>query len=187
MGSFIRYNVFASVALNGSDLPFIRSALAKKWHLRIIIAIIIVQNGKYIMEYPILLETDDEKIECGEACDRIESFMVDKGEKLTTDSFVQFMNSIKYSSRKVEQATLQEVYKELARIGLCLNLNMEGEVRYEISQKMVSSMWIIMHVKLMTEYIRAKGQSDLLDYVASWLKIVSEGQAISFSDVEKYI
>ncbi|MGD1960813.1 MAG: hypothetical protein ACFB2Y_18270, partial [Fulvivirga sp.] len=69
----------------------------------------------------------------------------------------------------------------------CLNINMEGENRYEISRRMMSSMWIIMHVKLMTEYIRSRGESDLLDYVASWLKIISEGQAISFSDVEKYI
>ncbi|MCG8384050.1 MAG: hypothetical protein MJA30_00785 [Cytophagales bacterium] len=139
------------------------------------------------MEYPILLDTDDEKIECGEACDKIETFLAHQGERLTADAFTRFMDGIKFSDKKIEHATLQEVYKELARIGLCLNINMEGEVKYEISRNMMSSMWIIMHVKLMTEYIRAKGQSDLLDYVASWLKIVSEGQAISFSDVEKYI
>ena len=139
------------------------------------------------MEYPVVLKTDDERIECGEACDKIESFLSGQGEKLTAEAFIKFMKSITYSSNEIECATLQEVYKELARIGLCLNINMEGENRYEISRRMMSSMWIIMHVKLMTEYIRSRGESDLLDYVASWLKIISEGQAISFSDVEKYI
>lgn len=139
------------------------------------------------MEYPILLETDDERIECGEACDKIETFLSEHGPDLTPEAFVKFMDGIVYSSQEVECATLQEVYKELARIGLCLNINMEGEGRYAISKQMVSAMWIIMHVKLMTEYIRSKGQSDLLDYVASWLRIVSEGQTINFSDVEKYI
>ncbi|TRX49829.1 hypothetical protein FNH22_26355 [Fulvivirga sp. M361] len=139
------------------------------------------------MEYPILLETDNEKIECGEACDKIESFLSEQGPKLTAKAFVKFMDSMTYSSKEIEYTTLQEVYKELARIGLCLNINMEGEARYAISKQMMSSMWIIMHVKLMTEYIRSKGQSDLLDHVASWLKIVSEGQTINFSDVEKYI
>ena len=139
------------------------------------------------MEYPILLTTDDDKIECGEACDKIERFMSERGPELTADAFVAFMDSLTYSSKEVEYATLQEVYKELARIGLCLNINMEGEARYAISKQMISAMWIIMHVKLMTEYIRSKGQNDLLDYVANWLKIVSEAQTVNFSDIEKYI
>lgn len=139
------------------------------------------------MEYPIVLQTDDERIECGEACDKIESFLSKQGENLTAEAFTDFIKSISYSSKEVECATLQEVYKELARIGFCLNINMEGEHRYAISRIMMSNMWIIMHVKLMTEYIRSVGESDLLDYVASWLKVISEGQAIGFSDVEKYI
>ncbi|MEM6522796.1 MAG: hypothetical protein AAGF85_04370 [Bacteroidota bacterium] len=139
------------------------------------------------MEYPVVLNKDDERIECGEACDKIESFLAEQGENLTSEAFISFMKSVNYSSKEIECATLQEVYKELARIGFCLNINLEGENRYEISRQMMSNMWIIMHVKLMTEYIRFRGESDLLDYVASWLKIISEGQSISFSDVEKYI
>ena len=139
------------------------------------------------MEYPVVLKSDDERIECGEACDKIETFLAGQAENLTAESFVNFMKGISYTSKEIECATLQEVYKELARIGFCLNINLEGENRYEISRQMMSNMWIIMHVKLMTEYIRSRGESDLLDYIASWLKIISEGQAISFSDVEKYI
>lgn len=139
------------------------------------------------MEYPILLSTDNEKIECGEACDKIETFLSEQGENLKADVFKKFMDSINYSSKEVMCATLQEVYKELARVGLCLNINMEGSAKYDITFKMVNSMWIIMHVKFMTEYVRDKGETELLDYVASWLKVVSEGQTMSFGDVEKYI
>lgn len=139
------------------------------------------------MEYPIFLETDEEKIECGEACDKIESYLCKKGEQLKADEFRKFMDSIEYSSKEVEYATLQEVYKELARVGLCLNINLEGSAKYDITFKMVNNMWIIMHVKLMTEYVRDKKQSELLDYVSSWLKVISEGATMGFGDVEKYI
>ncbi len=139
------------------------------------------------MEYPIFLETNDEKVACTNACDKIESFLKRKGEHLKFAEFTQFLDGITYSSKEVEMATLQEVYKELARIGLCLNINLEGSAKYEVTFKMAESMWIIAHVKYMTEYIRNKGESDLLDYVASWLKIISEEQITSFGDVEKYI
>ncbi len=112
------------------------------------------------MEYPVVLKKDEERIECGEACDKIESFLSSRGESLTAEAFINFMKGMSYSSKDIECATLQEVYKELARIGFCLNINLEGENRYDISKQMMSNMWIIMHVKLMTEYIRSIGESD---------------------------
>ncbi len=139
------------------------------------------------MEYPIFLTTDEEKITCTEACQTIENFLKRKGEKLKYDEFRSFMDERKYSSKELELATLQEVYKELARIGLCLNINMEGSAQYEVTFKMAESLWIIAHVKYMTEYIRDKGEAELLDYVANWLKVVTEQQISAFADVEKYI
>lgn len=139
------------------------------------------------MEYPIFLVTEEEKIECTKACEDIEGFLKRKGEKLKYDDFNSFMEGIKFSSSDVMKATFQEVYKELARIGLCLNINLEGSAQYEVTFKMAESMWIIMHVKYMTEYIRTKGEQELLDYVATWLKIITEQQTMNFGDVEKYI
>ncbi len=140
-----------------------------------------------MLAYPIALTTDQEKTECGTACDKIESYLNQKGEKLKIDELYAFLDKQTYSSKEIECATLQEVYKELARVGLCLNINLEGSAKYEITYKMANSMFIIMHVKYMTEYIRSKGQSELLDYVESWLKLICEQQSMNFGDVEKYI
>lgn len=137
--------------------------------------------------YPITLETDAQKIECTHSCEKIENFMHKKGEKLKLDELKSFLDGMKYSSKEVEKATLQEVYKELARVGLCLNINLEGSAKYEITFKMAESMWIIAHVKYFTEYIRSKGEQELLDYVESWLKLICEQQSMNFGDVEKYI
>ncbi len=145
------------------------------------------QHELYPMEYPVFLNSEDDKIECSKACDEIEAFLKRKGEKLQFEEFRKFMDNMTYSSGDVMRATLQEVYKELARVGLCLNINLEGSAKYEITFKMAESMWIIMHVKYMTEYIRTKEESGLLDYVASWLKIITEQQTMNFGDVEKYI
>ena len=139
------------------------------------------------MEYPIILETEEERIECSAACDKIEDFLKREGENLKYNNFKTFMNIMNYSSKTVEAATYQEVYKELARVGLCLNINLEGSAKYDITFKMAEEMWIIMHVKYMTEFIRDKKQSALLDYVASWLKIICEQQSMNFGDFEKYI
>jgi hypothetical protein len=137
--------------------------------------------------YPVTLLTDEQKVECGNACDNIETYLNQKGEKLKIDELNSFLDKLTYSSQEIEYATLQEVYKELARVGLSLNITLEGSAKYEITYKMANSMFIIMHVKYMTEYIRSKGQSELLDYVESWLKLICEQQAMNFGDVEKYI
>lgn len=139
------------------------------------------------MEYPIFLETEEEKVACTHSCEEIESFLKRKGETLRYEDFKNFLNAQVYSSKEIEMATLQEVYKELARIGLCLNINMDGSAQYEITFKMAESLWIIAHVKYMAEYIRDKGETGLLDYVANWLKVMTEKQISDFSDVEKYI
>ncbi|MDX1628391.1 MAG: hypothetical protein R3345_06810 [Fulvivirga sp.] len=138
-------------------------------------------------EYPIMLESDEQKLECTQACEKIENFLNKRGETLKIDDLKVFLDKITYSSKVVEYATLQEVYKELARVGLCLNVNLEGSAKYAITFDMAKSMWIIAHVKYFAEYIRSKGQSELLDYVASWLKIICEKQSMDFGDVEKYI
>jgi hypothetical protein len=137
--------------------------------------------------YPVTLLTDEQKVECGNACDNIETYLNQKGEKLKIDELNSFLDKLTYSSQEIEYATLQEVYKELARVGLSLNITLEGSAKYEITYKMANSMFIIMHVKYMTEYIRSKGQTQLLDYVESWLKLICEQQAMNFGDVEKYI
>ena len=139
------------------------------------------------MEYPVFLETEEDKIACTHSCEAIEQFLKRKGEHLKYQDFKAFMNDQKYSSPEIECATLQEVYKELARVGLCLNINLEGSAQYEVTFKMAEAMWIIAHVKYMAEYIRDKGETALLDYVASWLKVITEKQISDFSDVEKYI
>lgn len=139
------------------------------------------------MEYPVFLTTAEEKIECTNACESIESFLKRKGEKLKYDEFISYLDGMDFSSSEIMKATLQEVYKELARVGLCLNINLEGSAQYEVTFKMAESMWIIMHVKYMTEYIRNKGEQELLDYVANWLKIITEEQTMNFGDIEKYI
>jgi cob(I)alamin adenosyltransferase len=137
--------------------------------------------------YPIALNTDEQKIECGNACDKIETYLNQKGEKLKIDELNSFLDKLTYSTKEIENATLQEVYKELARVGLSLNITLEGSAKYEITYKMANSMFIIMHVKFMSEYIRSKGQPELLDYVESWLKLICEQQAMNFGDAEKYI
>lgn len=139
------------------------------------------------MEYPVFLEDNAEKRACTDACQKIEVFLKKKGETLKYEEFRDFLNSIHYASPKIKYATLQETYKELARVGLCLNLNLEGSAQYDITFKMAESMWIIAHVKYMTEYIRDKGEPELLDYVASWLKVITEQQITNFGDYEKYI
>lgn len=139
------------------------------------------------MEYPIFLESEEDKVACTHSCEAIETFLKHRGAGLKYQDFKDFMNAQKYSSKELELATLQEVYKELARVGLCLNINMEGSAQYEVTFKMAESLWIIAHVKYMTEYIRDKGEAALLDYVANWLKVVAEKQISEFSDVEKYI
>jgi len=138
-------------------------------------------------DYPITLDSDGAKLECTQACDKIENFMNKKGENLKVNELKEFLDSMKYTSKEVELATLQEVYKELARVGLCLNVNLEGSAKYAITFDMAKCMWIIAHVKYFTEYIRSKGESELLDYVASWLKLICEQQSMNFGDVEKYI
>ncbi len=138
-------------------------------------------------EYPITLQTDELKVECTQSCDKIERFMAKNGEHLTIEELKAFLDGMKYSSKEVERATLQEVYKELARVGMCLDINLEGSAKYEITMEMAKSMWIIAHVKYFTEYIRSKGETELLDYVASWLKIICEQEAMNYGDVEKYI
>lgn len=139
------------------------------------------------MEYPIFLESEEEKVACTHSCEQIENYLKRKGETLKYQEFKNFLNDQSYSSTEIEMATLQEVYKELARVGLCLNMNLEGSAQYEITFKMAESMWIIAHVKYMAEYIRDKGETGLLDYVANWLKVLTEKQISAFSDVEKYI
>ena len=139
------------------------------------------------MEYPIFLVTEEEKIECTNACEQIEGFIKRKGEKLKYEEINAFVEGIKFSSEDVMKATLQEAYKELSLIGMCLNIYLEGSAQYEVSFIMAESMWIIMHVKYMTEFIRNKGEQELLDYVATWLKIITEQQTMNFGDVEKYI
>lgn len=138
-------------------------------------------------DYPIFLESDDEKRECTQACDKIENFLNKKGQNLKIDELNTFLDGMTYSSKNVELATLQEVYKELARVGLCLNINLEGSAKYKITFEMAEHLWIIAHVKYFTEYIRSKGQQELLDYVESWLKLICEQQSMNFGDVEKYI
>jgi len=138
-------------------------------------------------EYPITLETDDQKIECTQSCEKIENFLKNRGADLKLDKLKEFLDGMEYSSKQVERATLQEVYKELARVGLCLNINLEGSAKYEITFKMAECMWIIAHVKYFTEYIRSKEEQELLDYVSDWLKVICEQQAMNFGDVEKYI
>lgn len=137
--------------------------------------------------YPIALETDEQKIECTQACDKIENFLNKKGENLKLDELKAFLDNMSYSSKVIEHATLQEVYKELARVGLCLSINLEGSAKYAITYEMAKSMWIIAHVKYIAEYIRSKDQFELLDYVSSWLKLICERESINFGDVEKYI
>ncbi|MEQ8925048.1 MAG: hypothetical protein RLO81_04500 [Fulvivirga sp.] len=139
------------------------------------------------MEYPIFLESEEDKVACTHSCEAIESFLKRKGENLKYQELKEFMNSQTYSSKEIECATLQEIYKELARVGLCLNVNLEGSAQYDVTFKMAESMWIIAHVKYVAEYIRDKGETELLDYVASWLKVITEKQISAFSDVEKYI
>ncbi|MTI20982.1 hypothetical protein E1176_08105 [Fulvivirga sp. RKSG066] len=140
-----------------------------------------------MINYPITLSSDEEKVECTQACDKIENFLNKKSENLKLDELKTFLDGMEYSSREVELATWQEVYKELSRVGLCLNINLEGSAKYAITYDMAKSMWVLAHVKYFTEYIRSKEQEELLDYVASWLKIICEQQAMSFGDVEKYI
>ena len=114
------------------------------------------------MKYPIILEKDKQRKECGRRSKSIEKFLEETSEKVSLENFTEFMRSVKFTSKETELATFQEVIKELGRVLISITVMSDCVANYKMWYDVLDHQYRLGHYQTVCKYLMSKfkGEAD---------------------------